>query len=141
MVGQAGSQVPGCCVHQVMGLVKSAGIPLSVCGRTEGMPVVASQGACVAPGSTMLVCELMEGGSVHDLVRRGALTWAEGGLDIAKDVARGLSYLHNNRIAHLDIKSGNVLLTRCAPGPKKPKHPRNPRNTRNSACTCKLVAE
>jgi hypothetical protein len=63
----------------------------------------------------MLVCELMEGGSCHDLLRRGALTWADGGVDIAKDVVRGLSYLHQNRIAHLDIKSGNVLLTRCAP--------------------------
>ena len=81
----------------------------------------------MAPGSTMLVCELMEGGSVHDLVRRGALTWAEGGLDIAKDVARGLSYLHNNRIAHLDIKSGNVLLTRCAPDPKNPMPPKYPK--------------
>jgi hypothetical protein len=37
-----------------------------------------AQGACVAPGSTMLVCELMEGGSVHDLLRSGQLTWAEG---------------------------------------------------------------
>jgi len=36
------------------------------------------QGACVAPGSTMLVCELMEGGSVSDLVKIGQLYWGEG---------------------------------------------------------------
>ncbi len=36
------------------------------------------QGACVAPGSTMLVCELMEGGSVSELIRSGQLFWAEG---------------------------------------------------------------
>ncbi|CAL8468908.1 g8449 [Coccomyxa elongata] len=74
--------------------------------------VVQFLGACVAPGSTMLVCELMEGGSVSELIRSGQLFWAEGGMEIALDVARGLSYLHSNRIAHLDIKSGNVLLTR-----------------------------
>jgi len=36
------------------------------------------QGACVAPGSTMLVCELMEGGSVHDRLKTGQLHWGEG---------------------------------------------------------------
>ncbi len=36
------------------------------------------QGACVAPGSTMLVCELMEGGSVHDALRAGQLAWPDG---------------------------------------------------------------
>ena len=36
------------------------------------------QGACVAPGSTMLVCELMEGGSVHNRLRAGQLAWPDG---------------------------------------------------------------
>ncbi len=37
------------------------------------------------------------------------------GLRVALDSARGLAYLHNRRIIHLDIKPANVLLTRCAP--------------------------
>lgn len=35
------------------------------------------------------------------------------GVQIALDVARALVYLHSRRIIHLDIKSANVLLTRC----------------------------
>lgn len=33
---------------------------------------------------------------------------------IGLDVARALVYLHSRKILHLDIKSANVLLTRCA---------------------------
>lgn len=35
-----------------------------------------------------------------------------GVCQVALDAARGLAYLHSRRIAHLDIKSANVLLTR-----------------------------
>ena len=48
--------------------------------------------------------------SVLPFLAEDASAWCSK--DIVLDVARGLSYLHSQRIAHLDIKSGNVLLTR-----------------------------
>ena len=47
-----------------------------------------------------------------------ACAWGEcRGKQVALDAARGLAYLHRKRIAWLDCKSSNVLLTKCAPPP------------------------
>ena len=35
-------------------------------------------------------------------------------VQIALDLARALVYLHSKRLVHLDVKSSNVLLSRCA---------------------------
>ena len=39
------------------------------------------------------------------------VTWWNGGKPIAMDVARGLAFLHANKVIHRDLKSKNILLT------------------------------
>jgi serine/threonine protein kinase len=77
-----------------------------------------SSSAAAATASPCLVYALMEGGSLEDRLARAPcgsgspLTAAERIL-ILSDVARGLAYLHSElKVAHLDVKSGNVLLDR-----------------------------
>ena len=39
------------------------------------------------------------------------VTWWNGGKPIAMDIARGLAFLHANKVIHRDLKSKNILLT------------------------------
>ncbi|MCO5576216.1 hypothetical protein L7F22_030024 [Adiantum nelumboides] len=69
------------------------------------------------PSSHLLIYEYMENGSLHDALIKVAenkleLPWRKR-LDIAKDVATGLKYLHLecvSAIIHCDLKPGNILL-------------------------------
>ncbi|KAK9800309.1 hypothetical protein WJX73_010786 [Symbiochloris irregularis] len=76
--------------------------------------VVQFYGAGIRNNQLWLVTEFMEGGDL-----RGALsaepphcvTWWNGGKPIAMDIARGLAFLHANKVIHRDLKSKNILLT------------------------------
>ena len=61
-----------------------------------------------------IVMELLMRGSLYDVLRSGSLgtdwlRWKET-ISIARDVAIGLEFLHENGVIHRDIKSLNVLL-------------------------------
>jgi len=72
-------------------------------------------GACTKPGSMMMVVEIMDKGSVYELLHTKdltrKLTFREK-LSIAKGAAQGMSWLHgmNPAILHLDLKSANLLV-------------------------------
>lgn len=74
--------------------------------------IVQFQGACLRGEELLLVTEFMEGGDLLKAIRKKAINWHHRGGQIAMDVARGLHFLHSNRVVHLDLKSPNILLTR-----------------------------
>ncbi|KAK9829623.1 hypothetical protein WJX72_006940 [[Myrmecia] bisecta] len=77
--------------------------------------IVQFYGACVQGGKPMLVLEYMEGGDLRQAMssaRGEELRWYNKGQLIALDVARGLHFLHSNKVMHSDLKSKNILLTK-----------------------------
>ncbi len=57
------------------------------------------------------VAELVDGESLADRLRRGALA-AHEALEVAAQLCRALIPAHAQRVVHRDIKPGNVLITR-----------------------------
>ena len=67
-------------------------------------------GACTWQGHFGMLMELLEDGTLSDAIRRPSYAWDPGAMAWALDIVRGLRYLHSRSIAHLDLKSPNVLL-------------------------------
>ncbi|KAG2441705.1 hypothetical protein HXX76_003321 [Chlamydomonas incerta] len=85
---------------------------VEVLGRCRHQNVVRLLAACVTPPRLCLVMELMETSLERMLYGGGPdrpLLPLDTVLDIALDVAQGLSYLHPT-IVHRDLKPGNVLV-------------------------------
>ncbi|DBA93955.1 TPA: ubiquitin-protein ligase E3 Brl2 [Trebouxia sp. C0004] len=76
--------------------------------------VVQLHGSYTQHGNIILVLEYMQGGDLRQALQgpwAASLIWYNKGAKIALDVIKGLHFLHQNRILHRDIKSGNILLS------------------------------
>lgn len=63
-------------------------------------------------GFYYFVMEYVRGGTLRDLLERADEIPIDVSLAIAYFVARGLNYVHGHNVLHLDVKPGNILLTR-----------------------------
>lgn len=61
-------------------------------------------------GTPYLILELLEGETLHERLKRGALGPDEA-IGIAADMARGLVHAHAQGVLHRDLKPANVILT------------------------------
>src|SRR3954451_8229112 len=64
----------------------------------------------VVDGIPVAVMELLEGETLRERLRRGALEWRDA-IAIAGNVADGLAAAHAKGVVHRDLKPDNVFLT------------------------------
>jgi serine/threonine protein kinase len=62
-------------------------------------------------GAPYIVTELLEGESLHDRLKGGALT-ARKAVEVAVQIAQGLAGAHEKGIIHRDLKPANVFITK-----------------------------
>ena len=80
----------------------------------KGVPVQ-FLGACSWRGQLGMLMELMSEGTLSQCLSSLEYVWDQKAMSMALDIVQGLQYLHGERrIAHLDLKSGNCLITGSA---------------------------
>jgi len=72
--------------------------------------IIKFEAMCMQPPNLCVITELMDKGSLGDVLASNVdLTWTRR-LAFARDTAVGLNYLHQNQIIHRDVKSSNLLV-------------------------------
>eukprot|EP00884_Botryococcus_braunii_P001752 jgi/Botrbrau1/11578/Bobra.247_1s0001.3 len=85
---------------------------MSLLKSCQNSNIVQFLGVCWVRDSVWLVMEYMPGGDLRSFLDlQENWTWGPRAVELALDISRGLAYLHSQRVIHMDIKSGNVLLT------------------------------
>ena len=82
--------------------------------------IVEFLGVCMEAPNLCLVTEYLSNGSLEDVLERMSLKDGKFSLkriiSLAKDIARGLNWLHHKGIIHRDLKSANILLDQNGKG-------------------------
>lgn len=84
---------------------------IRVMGRLAHPNIVRCLAAGSVDGFAYVALELVEGGSVADLVARNGRLSAEEAMSVAISTARALDFAHQNCVIHRDVKPDNLLLT------------------------------
>lgn len=85
---------------------------VSILRKIRHKNVVQFIGVCTQAQCFYIVTEFMEGGSLYEFYRRrkGVRLSPAAVTKAGLDVARGMDYLHKNKIIHRDLKASNLLI-------------------------------
>ncbi|CAM8942248.1 unnamed protein product [Rhodiola kirilowii] len=79
--------------------------------RVRHKNVVQFIGTCTRPPNLCILTEYMSGGSIYEFLHKEKGRFDLSSLlKVGMDVAKGMSYLHENNIIHRDLKSANLLM-------------------------------